>query len=44
MNAAEIKLELFRIIDNLESSKLEDVYSKIVDGKEDYGNWCRTCW
>jgi hypothetical protein len=30
MNAAEIKLELFRIIDNLESSKLENVYSKII--------------
>ena len=30
MNTAEIKLELFRIIDNLESSKLENVYSKII--------------
>ena len=30
MNTAELKLELFRIIDNLESSKLENVYSKLI--------------
>ncbi|MCK9205649.1 MAG: hypothetical protein M0P66_00920 [Salinivirgaceae bacterium] len=30
MNAAEIKLDLFRRIDGLESSKLERVYEKII--------------
>ena len=30
MNAAEIKLDLFRRIDGLESSKLENVYDKII--------------
>ena len=30
MNAAEIKLDLFRRIDGLESSRLERVYAKII--------------
>ncbi len=30
MNAAEIKLDLFRRIDSLESSRLERVYGKII--------------
>jgi len=30
MNTAEIKLDLFRRIDGLESSKLEKVYEKII--------------
>jgi len=30
MNTAEIKLDLFRRIDGLESSRLESVYSKII--------------
>lgn len=31
MNVAEIKLDLFRRIDGLESSKLEKVYAKIIN-------------
>jgi acetylglutamate synthase len=31
MNAAELKLDLFRRIDGLESSKLEMVYAKIIN-------------
>lgn len=30
MNAAEIKLELFRKIDNLKESELERVYNKLI--------------
>ena len=30
MNAAEIKLDLFRRLDNLDSSQLEKVYKKII--------------
>jgi hypothetical protein len=30
MNAAEIKLDLFRRIDNLENNRLEVVYNKII--------------
>ena len=31
MNAAELKLDLFRRLDNLDNSKLEKVYSKIIN-------------
>ncbi len=30
MNSAEIKLELFRKIDNLDNSKLEKIYNSLV--------------
>ena len=31
MNAAEIKLDLFRRLDKLDSSKLEKIYNKIIN-------------
>lgn len=31
MNASEIKLDLFRRLDSLDNSKLERVYSKIIN-------------
>ena len=42
MNDAEIKLELFRKIDMLEESELEEVYGillNFLNSKNDYNEW-----
>ena len=42
MNAAELKLKLFRTIDNLDQKSLEEVYGIIknhLNSKDDSGEW-----
>jgi hypothetical protein len=44
MNAAELKLKIFRQIDSLENSKLEELYGVLINylnGKVDTDDWKR---
>ncbi|MCD4793610.1 MAG: hypothetical protein K8R54_10275 [Bacteroidales bacterium] len=37
MQTAELKLEIFRYIDNLDKSKLTNIYNFLISGKEKQG-------